>query len=480
MNYGFDFGTTNSAIAVKIGSTGNVINIDESAVDPRVIRTLLYFLRRELVISDKVPEKRLNQLVFKQDEISYQGEQKFLIGQKAVTQYIQDNKFRYAGIIRRVLTGRWVKFADSASIDQGRVDPVQEYYEDVDFGTGRFVQGVKSALRSKFYKGTRIFGQQYSLEDLIATYVGEIRSRAEKTLDQQIDEVVCGRPVHFSDDPEKDTVAQDRLEAGLKLAGFKKITFQFEPIAAAKQFIAEMFDSGQARMTDEKLVFVFDFGGGTLDTAIVKAGEKSEVLAADGVYIGGDLLNADIVKAKLWEYFGSHATYGDHHLHLPTHIYEALESWYAIPNLNNPEMMNLFERLRYKNSDFDALDRFVYLIKANLGFDLYEAVEKAKKQLSSAEKTTILFKDGPIDIDVEITRAEFEQIIKPRVDEIREVVLRTLDQAGVKPEQIDVVVRTGGSSLIPVFENMLAEIFGRKKLQQFETFTSIAAGLALE
>src|SRR5437868_3656400 len=121
MNYGFDFGTTNSSIAVKIGQSGNVLKIDQSAVDPRVIRTLLYFLRRELVISDKVPEKRLNQLVFKQDEISYEGEQEFLIGQQAVDSYIKDNQFRHEGITRKILTGRWISPAVSASADQGRV-----------------------------------------------------------------------------------------------------------------------------------------------------------------------------------------------------------------------------------------------------------------------------------------------------------------------------------------------------------------------
>ncbi len=61
MKYGFDFGTTNSAIAIPIKGVGQVVKIDDVAADPRVVRTLLYFLRRELIISDKVPEKRLNQ-----------------------------------------------------------------------------------------------------------------------------------------------------------------------------------------------------------------------------------------------------------------------------------------------------------------------------------------------------------------------------------------------------------------------------------
>lgn len=468
MKYGLDFGTTNSSLAIDIGGTGRVLKLDQTAAEPRVIRTLLYFLRRELVISNQVPEKRLNALFFKQDEIGYVGKQAVLIGQAAVDRYILENKFRHEGIVRKILTGRWVRMEVAPAAPAP--DPVPEYYEDVDFGTGRLVQGVKTALKSPYYKGTTIFGKHFTLEELIATFVTELKKEADRLLDQKIDQVQVGRPVHFSDDPDKDRATQDRLEEALKLAGFKKITFQLEPVAAAKQFLAESGEKNQ-------LVFVFDFGGGTLDTAIVRGGQA---LATDGVYIGGDLLNADIVENKLWSYFGSKATWGEHRLQMPRHIYEALGSWYSIPNLNSPEMMNLFEKLRYKNSDFTALDRFLYLIKANLGFDMYEAVEKAKKQLSTGERTRILFKDGPIDIDFAITREEFEGIIAPRVKEIRGVVLRTLRKAVVEPEEIGVVVRTGGSSLIPIFERMLAGIFGWAKLKQFETFTSIAAGLALE
>lgn len=111
--------------------------------------------------------------------------------------------------------------------------------------------------------------------------------------------------------------------------------------------------------------------------------------------------------------------------------------------------------------------------------DLYEAIEKAKKELSFAREAMIVFQDGPIDIREKINRVEFESIIFERVEEVRSVVLRTLKSAKLEPPEIDVVVRTGGSSLIPVFENMLVDIFGKDKIQQFETFTSIAAGLAL-
>ena len=166
---------------------------------------------------------------------------------------------------------------------------------------------------------------------------------------------------------------------------------------------------------------------------------------------------------------------------MPSHIIEELRSWYGIPNLNNQRDIEfLTGDIRYQNSDPEAVARLLHLIRKNLGFEMYEAIEKAKKDLTYAEKSNIEFKDDPIDINVEITKKEFEEIIAPRVEEVRQTVLRTLKNAHLEPDQIDVVVRTGGSSLVPVFEQMLTGIFGPGRVTEFDPFTSVAAGLALQ
>lgn len=491
--YGLDFGTTNSAIAIEENGVGRVLNIDLQAIDPRVIRTLLYFLRREMVFDKHVPPERIEKNEFFQKEISYEGEQKLLIGEEAVEKYLEDNKDRKPGKRLKIYTGNLVMATGAQS-----GDPVLEYYEEIDYGIGRFMQALKTALKSPMYKGTAIFGKFYTLEEMVSLFIKQVKYQADNITGENIDSVVVGRPVHFSLDAQKDQAAQERLEKALRLAGFKNITFEYEPVGAAKQFLASQRlphsvrndpsethvlpnnDVTASEETKQSLVFVFDFGGGTLDTAIVKSGENPQVLAADGVYIGGDLLNADIMQHKLWNYFGANATWGEHQLTMPEYIYEAFDSWFSLPNLNNPIIMNALADVRYKHSNSDALDRLIYLIKSNLGFDIYEAIERAKIKLSSVHETNIVFESGPIKIDHKITREEFEKIIEPRVKEVQETVFRTLQKAEVEPSQIDVVVRTGGSSLIPVFENILAKIFGKEKIKQFETFTSIAAGLALE
>ncbi len=502
--FGLDFGTTNSSIAIADGKSGKVLEVDLHAPDPRVVRSMLYFNRREIKYSPHVNQAKIMKNVFEPGDYYWEGEFHPLVGHAAIAKYLEENRHRHAGITRRVYTGRMVRQFDSG--EGPKTDLVQEYYEEVDYGVGRLMQALKTALKSPYYKGTSVFGQYFTLEELIGTFLQELKKIADDFVGEEVNAVVCGRPVHFLNNAEKDAEVQKRLEQGLRSAGFTEVEFEFEPVAAAKQFIAQedplslsLSREGRGSVN----VFVFDFGGGTLDTAIVKVddadsrtsslslrSETSEsndllgndgtlVLAVDGVYIGGDLLNADIMRSKLWEFFGSKAIWGDYNLPMPTGIFDSLQSWFSIPNLNNPQTLEQFNRLRYKNSDLEALDRLVYLIKANLGFNLYESIERAKKHLSFYDSSRIVFKQGIIDIDVEITKLEFEQIIQPRVEEIRETVKRTLKTAELEAEQIDVVVRTGGSSLIPVFENMLVDLFGKEKIRQFETFTSIAGGLAL-
>ena len=156
-----------------------------------------------------------------------------------------------------------------------------------------------------------------------------------------------------------------------------------------------------------------------------------------------------------------------------------MTSWFGIINLNSPDSMQTLEKAKYKCSDLPALERLIYLIKTNLGFEIYNAIEKAKEEISSKTGSDIEFSDGPINIIKNITRVEFERLIKPRIEEAKKVCLRTLKNAKTDPDEIKLIIATGGSSLIPLVKNMLEGVFGKDKIEFFETFTSVAAGLVL-
>ena len=349
IKFGLDFGTTNSSISVSFdGNNSQIIEVDKTSLNPKVVRSMLYFNHRELVYGPDVKPGQLETQNFSVGDIEYKGEQIYLIGQSAVDKYILENRNRKPGIKRKIFTGRWIKIQYG---EGNSGDPMPEYYEEVDYGTGRLIQALKSSLRT-FYKGTTIFGKYYTVEEMIGIFVKKFKDATEKETGEIVEEITVGRPVHFSDVETIDQKAQDRLAVAMKFAGFKKLKFQFEPVAAAKQFVSKT--KGK-----KETIFVFDFGGGTLDTALIESGplrqsesetrEDFKVLATDGVYIGGDLLNADIMQAKLWNYFGASDSWGDQGLPVPLHIYQALNSWHSITSLNNLDNMELLKNIAYKH-----------------------------------------------------------------------------------------------------------------------------------
>ncbi len=118
-------------------------------------------------------------------------------------------------------------------------------------------------------------------------------------------------------------------------------------------------------------------------------------------------------------------------------------------------------------------------MRENYGLPLYEEVERAKVRLSDARATTIGMDVPGVQFTDTLERWDFERLIGPDVREVAACVDRALAAASLRPADVNVVLRTGGSSRIPRYVRMLAEKFGEEKLQEMDVFTGVASGLAI-
>ncbi|MBE2195561.1 MAG: Hsp70 family protein [Anaerolinea sp.] len=439
MRVGMDFGTTNSGIAVYDGYKINVLTLDPFS-ESEVVRSVIYLTRDHQVY----------------------------VGDEAINLYNAQNINRERRMVRRKVGHIQMEFSEIGKVETDVHIMIDE------FEPGRLMRSLKSALATP-YNGTLIFGREYSLESLIALFLSTARERAEKQLGKPIHAVTLGRPVHFvgAETPEDDQRAENRLREAAHRAGFEEVSFEYEPVAAAKHYALSV--------KNPQRILVYDFGGGTLDLTVMSLhpGHAPEVLAIGGVGIAGDRFDQRLVEHALTPHFGRDVTWGDKDLPIPRTLIDQITVWEGLPTLATLETRAFLHRAQMGCSAPVRLFALESLIFNFYGFALFETVEQAKRRLSDLPFTEIRFEGNEIDIWQLVTRAQFEYYTRGEWRRIREEVVETLNRAGLRTGDIDAVVRTGGSSSIPASLEMLEELFGAEKLVEEDLFTGVTAGLGI-
>ncbi|MBP8950328.1 MAG: Hsp70 family protein, partial [Candidatus Promineofilum sp.] len=324
------------------------------------------------------------------------------------------------------------------------------------------------------YPGTVIGQFYYSLETLIALYLSVTKARAERLLGQEIRQEVLGRPVHFAADDAADRLAEARLLHAAFDAGYETVYLQYEPVAAAYGYALEL--------TRPENALIFDFGGGTLDITVMRLGEgRPRVLATGGIPVAGDVFDQKLVRAKLPRHFGEGSLYGPRHkaLSTPQWIYDSFADWQAILQLNSAQNRQILREMAQTAQRKHQIEALLALVGSNYGLKMFDVVETAKRALSEKRGAEI-YLDGPgFSVREFVTRLEFENIIRAETRAIEHHLEETVRRSGLRPEQIDSVIRTGGSALIPAFYEMLGRHFGEAKVRSIDAFSSVTAGLGV-
>jgi hypothetical chaperone protein len=451
MFVGIDFGTTNTVAAVIEANSDGLPRVLPLDGDSAALRTMLYVER----------------------------EGGMHIGSEAIRMYREQNVGRVPRFSKQWVGEIEIEIGELnvKGYDVGAsVTAVVDAYADVDADApGRLIHALKGPLATD-YRGTHLFGADYTLEALIAAFLAQLRERIVQQVGREVNRAVFGRPVHFANaaTDDDDMRAQKRLREAARLAGFDEVAFEMEPIGAGLAFAA------QRPLSQGQHALVFDFGGGTLDVAVLRAKRDGlDVLATGGVGIGGDTFDRAIFRRALLPWFGGDVRWGQQRAPLPAHILDALGDWQDIPALATAETLRFLREAQPSSDDPLRLMALEDLISKGYAYDLYERVEAAKVALSSQRMAVIAYDSGAASVWQPMTRAQFESAIARERRAIGNVVDEALARAGVDASQVDVVVRTGGSSSIPCFVDVLAERFGREKIVEQALFTGVAAGLAV-
>ncbi len=347
--------------------------------------------------------------------------------------------------------------------------------------SGRLIRSIKRHLPSKSFTHTTIGHRQATLEDLVGKFLAHMRHNACDHYRADVRSVVLGRPARFSNDAEEDRLAEERLERAARIAGFERIAFCPEPVAAAYDFAADL--------EEPRLVLVADLGGGTSDFTLVSMSREGfdakDVLAGGGVSVAGDAFDGALTRASVARHFGSEARYrvpfGKNELTMPATLVEMLASPADLTLADRSRTMKMLDTIRgglTRAEDRPKLERFEALVEDGLGFSLYEGVEGAKRRLSDEDRTVLAVADPSIAVEQPVTRSELEACSRPKVEAILASLDRTLEAAGAAADDVEIVCFTGGTSRMPLVANAIAERLPRAGARRLASFHSVVLGLS--
>lgn len=357
-------------------------------------------------------------------------------------------------------------------------EAIEQYIEqDME---GRLFRSFKSHLPNQAYLGTLISNRILTLENMVGIFLLELKKRAEKHLGTSITKAVIGRPARYSMDDVANGFALHRMQKAAEFAGFKEVQFVPEPLAAAFDY--------RRHLTEEKLVLIGDFGGGTSDFTLIRLGPDTfrtqDVLAIDGCPLAGDALDSVFMSHRLNEYFGAKARYrlplSDNVLTMPAGISQRLNHPAHIVHLKERDTYEFIREVKkcsISEKDKASIERLFVLMEDQQIFPFFERIENTKRELSEKAQSRFHFDYPGLEITETFTGSQFLSWSESVRENIFAGLERCLHSAGVKAEEIDLVCLTGGTAKVGFIRAEFEKRFGRHRLQTQSHFHSVLSGL---
>ena len=259
--------------------------------------------------------------------------------------------------------------------------------------------------------------------------------------------------------------------------------FQYEPIAAA-------FDH-ERQIDHEEIVLVADIGGGTSDFSIVRVGpqratrleRKDDILANHGVHIAGTDFDRRVELASVLPQFG-YGAYGPSIAgapprEVPSGVYFDLATWHLINTVYSPQRVAELRAMKVNYADPTHHKRLMIVVTERLGHELAARAEQAKIDVAGGGKAVIDLSHVESKLAVPLTEARAIDAIEGDIARIVNAARATATQAGLRPEQIDALYFTGGSTGFRLLSQKIAAAFPTARTVRGDRFASVATGLGL-
>lgn len=407
-----------------------------------------------------------------------------LVGSAAIERYVEENRGRRVELVAELIgEAASSVVGNEAGEDVSRLQTQRGavYGPPVDRTLpGRLFLGLKRLLGDPGIERLQVFERHYRLVALLTPILQHVRERLEAARGAPLAPIHVGRPVVFEGrHPDRNAIASGRLAEALEHAGLQIAQFGSEPVAATLSWL------WRAKPKQAGIALTVDFGGGTLDLSLIRyEGTRFSVLATTGLALGGDRIDQMIFARMLFPQLGQ----GERWVRpvdgrevdtlFPFEEFESgLLNWQTTHLLNqNRTRAMVVDRLSRGGPAAPKFERLLDLVDYNYSYNCFAAIRQAKAELSTVEHTAI---DIPeLNLRLPFARAQLDSILVPVIADLRAAVAEVLARAARRAEEVDVVIRTGGTSEIVAVKRLLEELFPGRVVGH-DPFTSVAGGLAI-
>ena len=345
-------------------------------------------------------------------------------------------------------------------------------------GDCRFLQSIKTFAASALFQGTLIFAKRHSFEDLMEIFVRRLRAYAGEEWPENVSRIVTGRPVHFAGANPNPALATERYNAALARFGFPEIHYVYEPVAAAFYFAQHLKKDATVLVADfgggttDYSLIRFETHGGKLTATPI--GHSGVGIAGDhfDFRMIDNVVSPAIGKGSFFKSF-------DKLLEVPTSYYANFGRWNQLSIFKTSREYADLKTLVRSSLEPEKLETFIELVEHDEGYPLYQAVSTTKMALSSEEEAEFNFPPLGKAGRKHVRRADFESWIADDLARIEGALDDVLTTTNTSPDAIDKVFLTGGTSFVPAVRRIFTERFGQERIETGGELLSIAHGLAL-